>query len=469
MAYYTMVVITFLTKERKHTMKQKKTLGFLLSLLCVCLLLGACGIRSSSPTAANTPTPVPDVTIVESPSDSAVVTVTEVTPIPVVTPAPTPVPTPAPTPVPTPAPTPVPTPAPTPTPTPAPASNLPTITKNPTDESVLEGGACWFIAKYTNAKWAVWHFVSPDGGTDWEYSSKDLAAKFPYLKISGGMTYMLKLENIPVGMNGWKCYCRFSNDNGYTDSARAGLSVSVPGNVDASKLPKVTKSPTGETVSAGGSAWFIAKYQNAIWAVWHFVSPDGTIDWEYNSKDLAAKFPTLTIKNGDRSDLRLENIPADFNGWKVYCTYSNNLGAVNTNSATVTVGAAAANTNGNATVVTDNTQTSAKDYTGSYMDSVSQRASMQITGSAASYTVKIHWGGSANDASEWEFTGIFDQDGNMYYKGAKKTMISTDGNGNGTFTTVYTDGSGKLLTSSDGKIYWQDDKGESNGATFVKS
>ncbi len=454
-------------------MKTKKTLGILLSLLCVCLLLGACGIRSSSPIAESTATPVPDVTVINAAPDAAAVTVTEVTPVPVVTPAPTPVPTPAPTPAPTPVPTPVPTPA--PTPTPAPASKLPEVTKDPTNESVLEGGSCWFVAKYKEAKWAVWHFVSPDGNTDWEYSSKDLAAKFPYLKISGGMYSSMQLENIPVDMNGWRVYCRFSNDSGYVDTKSASISVSTKGNVDASKLPKVTKSPTGETVKAGGSAWFIAKHENAIWAVWHFVSPDGNTDWEYSSQDLKAKFPTLKIVNGDKGNLKLENIPAELNGWKVYCSYRNNLGSVNTNSATITVSGtnSTTNTNGNATVISESAQTatSSKDFTGSYQDKVSQRATMQITGSAADYTVKIHWGGSASEASEWTFHGTFDTDGILRYTNGVKAVTKVDeGSGTSNITTEYSDGSGKLVSSSDGtSLYWIDDKAhEDNGATFVK-
>ena len=57
-------------------------------------------------------------------------------------------------------------------PTPAkpdPYKDLPEITKSPTDETVDEGGSCSFIGNYENAIWAVWHFVSPDGKTDYQY------------------------------------------------------------------------------------------------------------------------------------------------------------------------------------------------------------------------------------------------------------------------------------------------------------
>ena len=283
----------------------------------------------------------------------AEVTVTEAatpTPVAVQTPAPTPVstPTPAPTPVPTPTPaptpTPTPTPAPTPTPTPKPAvSNLPVITKSPTDETVPVGGKCQFVAKYENAKWAEWHFVSPDGTRDIDYLTAQ--KEFPNLKIINGYAKDMTLDNVPETLNGWKVYCRFSNDSGSANTEKAKITVNGAGNGTAGAgIPKVTKSPTGETVQVGGSAWFVAKHENAIWAVWHFVSPDGTRDLSYG--DVGGEFPGLKIIGGDQSTMQLQNIPSELNGWKVYCAFRNNMGSANTSSAQVTVtgGSATQNT-----------------------------------------------------------------------------------------------------------------------------
>ena len=233
-------------------------------------------------TPAATPTPTPVAVPVATP---APIPTTTSTPIPVATPAPTPVATPAPTPAPTPTPTPTPAPTPAPTPTPVPttaqpASNLPVITKSPTDEKVPIGGKCQFVTRYENATWAEWHFVSPDGTRDIDYTVAE--KEFPTMKI----------------MN-------------------------------------VTKSPTGETVAAGGTAWFVAKYEDAIWAVWHFVSPDGTRDLAYT--DAAAVFQGLKITGGDQSTMQLQNIPAELNGWKVYCAFRNNTGTTNTDAAAITV------------------------------------------------------------------------------------------------------------------------------------
>ena len=176
-------------------------------------------------TPAATPTPTPVAVPVATP---APIPTTTSTPIPVATPAPTPVATPAPTPAPTPTPTPTPAPTPAPTPTPVPttaqpASNLPVITKSPTDEKVPIGGKCQFVTRYENATWAEWHFVSPDGTRDLAYT--DAAAVFQGLKITGGDQSTMQLQNIPAELNGWKVYCAFRNNTGTTNTDAAAITV----------------------------------------------------------------------------------------------------------------------------------------------------------------------------------------------------------------------------------------------------
>ena len=215
-----------------------------------------------------------------------------------------------------------------------PASNLPVVTKSPTDEKVPIGGKCQFVTRYENATWAEWHFVSPDGTRDIDYTVAE--KEFPTMKIINGYAKDMTLENIPEALNGWRVYCRFSNNSGSVKTDRA--TITVTGNAadgTATGLPKVTKSPTGETVAAGGTAWFVAKYEDAIWAVWHFVSPDGTRDLAYT--DAAAVFQGLKITGGDQSTMQLQNIPAELNGWKVYCAFRNNTGTTNTDAAAITV------------------------------------------------------------------------------------------------------------------------------------
>ncbi|MBR4549869.1 MAG: hypothetical protein IKO83_08150 [Oscillospiraceae bacterium] len=244
-----------------------------------------------------------------------------------------------------------PTPAtPAPSYTPAEAAKLPKITKSPTNETVTEGGHCYFLAKYEDAIWAVWHFVSPDGTRDLNY--EEAAKEFPKMKIEGGMYSQMKLSNIPLEINGWKVYCQYSNRTGAVNTDSATITVNAKGGTatgtatTTAGLPKVTKSPTSEVVPVGGAAIFQARYEDAIWAVWHFVSPDGSRDLTY--EEAAKEFPKMQILNGNYSQLLLKSIPAEVDGWKVYCQYSNKVGSVNTDSALITVtskgGGTAANT-----------------------------------------------------------------------------------------------------------------------------
>jgi len=192
-------------------MKKKLTIAACLVLAAV--LLTACGSRQAAapaPTAAPVPTaaPTPDAFLQATPAP---------TQVPVPTFAPTPVPTLPPTPMPTPIPTPVPTPVPTP------QSNLPRITKNPTDETVMAYGKCQFVTRYENADVAEWHFISPDGRLDVTY--KDVQNQYPNMIITGGNTKDLTLDRIPEQLNGCRVYCRFSNYAGAVNTGSALITV----------------------------------------------------------------------------------------------------------------------------------------------------------------------------------------------------------------------------------------------------
>ena len=197
-----------------------------LPVLCLALALmalSACGSGQKTPEVVNVPV-APAQTALPAPT---------FTPVPAAvpsfapTPAPTPFPTVPPTPVPTVPPTPVPTPVPTPAPTPyqAPQSMLPRITKNPTDETVPEYGKCQFVTRYENAELAEWHFVSPDGSIDAGY--RDVQNQFPALKIIGGNTKDMTLENIPAALSGCRVYCRFSNGYGAVNTGSALITVTA--------------------------------------------------------------------------------------------------------------------------------------------------------------------------------------------------------------------------------------------------
>ncbi|MBO5544853.1 MAG: hypothetical protein J5949_09515 [Oscillospiraceae bacterium] len=194
----------------------KKKLLILLCLGLVIPILSACGPKQRNRGASSSPSPTPD------PTPTVIIFST---PAPDPTPSPTPTETPKPTSTPKPSakPSPKASPSSTPTPEPTEEPQPPVVTKNPTGEVVPVGGSCTFIAKYENAVWAVWHFVSPDGSRDLAYN--DIQNIYTDLKIINGYASTMSLENIPAQLNGWKVYCHFSNDAGSTDTAMAQITV----------------------------------------------------------------------------------------------------------------------------------------------------------------------------------------------------------------------------------------------------
>ena len=420
----------------------KKKLLLLTVLTLALLLLSACSLRPSS-NVTYEPTPAPTVEPTPTPTPAPPMELNIVTPTPEATPAPTPTPEATPEPTPTPAPTPTPTPTPTPAPTPV-QSNLPRVTKSPTGETVAVNGSAQFIAKYENADLAEWHFVSPDGSRDLDY--KQAATEFPTMKIVNGYTKDLTLQNMPEALNGWKVYCRFSNKNGSANTERAAITVTA--NV-ADAAPKVTKSPTGETVNPGGAATFVARHERAIWAVWHFVSPDGTRDLPYN--EISTVFSGLKVAGGDQGTLKLSNIPAEMNGWKVYCAYRNNVGTTNTGSAVITV---TGGQNQGGTVTPANNQ----GFDGKWKGENDNRYNLTMTNvGEGRLKVEITWSAMSTEKTVWTMTAdVTGRDHLDYHDGQYWVEQYAEDGSSYTVSNKRTGESGYFYLNEQGKLIWHD-------------
>ncbi|MBR4394013.1 MAG: hypothetical protein IKT07_08295, partial [Oscillospiraceae bacterium] len=200
-----------------------------------------------------------------------------------------------------------------------------------------------------------------------------------------------------------------------------------------------------------------------------FVSPDGTRDLTY--VDAAKEFSTLQIVNGDRSTMQLKNIPSALTGWKVYCSFSNNIGTSNTNSAgiTVTSGQIVPATPTPTTITpTTPTPTAADIYTGTYVETIAGRGTINITGGPTTYMVEIRWPGSAFEYATWTFSGSFSDTGVLTYNNCTKVITKTEDSGAVTVTTEYTGGTGTLTKIIAG-LTWQDNvQNAGNGSTFAK-
>ncbi|MBR4474411.1 MAG: hypothetical protein IKS55_12325 [Oscillospiraceae bacterium] len=225
-----------------------------------------------------------------------------------------------------------------------------------------------------------------------------------------------------------------------------------------SNLPIVTKNPTNESVAPGGSCSFSAEYQNAIYAVWHFVSPDGATDLTYEM--IGTKFPNLQVSNGMYSTMTLSNIPEAMNGWRVYCCYSNDYGSTSTEKASITVTTGQGSTSAGSTAG-GTTAANTVSYEGLYVEEDDDGCTMEISADSGTYYVTVTKFEDSEHIIMWEFSGKFNGDRILYYDEGVKTTLKYDEQGNEEKDIDPYDHSGDLdYWPSKNGIYWTDDDEE---------
>ena len=144
-----------------------------------------------------------------------------------------------------------------PTPSPTPKTKAaPNVTKDPTGETVDEGGTALFIARADNTKTYTWRFVSPSGSMVYDYNQ--LGNMFPGLSVSGGNTETLTLSNIPFELDGWKVECYFTGDGGHATSGRAQVKV-----LQASSTLSIINQPMGGSMPIDSNEDFQLSIQAA--------------------------------------------------------------------------------------------------------------------------------------------------------------------------------------------------------------
>ncbi len=122
----------------------------------------------------------------------------------------------------------------------------PAITKNPTGETVDEGGSAKFISRADNCKAFVWRLVSAD--TTNTVPAADAADYFKGLKVEGTDTDTLVLSNIPASLNGWAVECKFTGNDGsllYSNGAVIHVNSAKPAS------PKISNQPAAATAEIG--------------------------------------------------------------------------------------------------------------------------------------------------------------------------------------------------------------------------
>lgn len=217
--------------------------------------------------------------------------------------------------------------------------------------------------------------------------------------------------------------------------------VSTPAPVQIS-LPKISKEPADETVTANGSCAFTAQCDNATLAEWHFISPDGSLDVGYSV--VQNQFPALKITGGNTRELKLEGVPELFNGVKVYCKFSNEAGSVNTSSAQIKVKSAAP------TVLHHG-------FVGSWEDEVTGMWINISYKTEGSVNVNVFWVNSEFVRSRWQMTAYVYKDDIMLYDSSHFWVETcTDGVSYTTSAESF-DGTGSLYLQ-DGKLHWYNDQ-----------
>ena len=88
----------------------------------------------------------------------------------------------------------------------------PVILKQPETKAVKPGGKLTIKIAAKNFTGLTWYFVDPVSGE--QTTAKNIAAKFPGLRVSGPNQKTLTLKKVPMDMNGWTVFCRLGG-NGY--------------------------------------------------------------------------------------------------------------------------------------------------------------------------------------------------------------------------------------------------------------
>ena len=108
-----------------------------------------------------------------------------------------------------------------------------------------------------------------------------------------------------------------------------------PAGTYSGPAPVITKNPTSESLSIGGTTWFIAHAQNASRLIWQAVSPDGLV---YTTAEALALHPGLRLENQSNDTLAVKNVPASLNGWGFQALFEGTGGVAVSTPAYIYVG-----------------------------------------------------------------------------------------------------------------------------------
>jgi Ricin-type beta-trefoil lectin domain/Immunoglobulin I-set domain/Bacterial Ig domain len=187
-------------------------------------------------------------------------------------------------------------------------SPAPTITMQPTNQTVTAGQTATFTAAATG---------SPTPTVQWQVST-DSGATFN--NVSGATSTTLSFTTA-LSQNGYQYRAVFTNSAGTATTTAATLTVNSP------TPPTITTQPANQTVTAGQTATFTAAATG---------SPTPTVQWQV-STDNGATFSNVS---GATSTTLSFATASSQNGYQYRAVFTNSAGTATTTAAMLTVNAA---------------------------------------------------------------------------------------------------------------------------------
>lgn len=125
-----------------------------------------------------------------------------------------------------------------------------------------------------------------------------------------------------------------SNDS-FTYSFTYKVTSTAPKAPEKQPKPTVSKSPSDETVATGGSCSFIARADVETHIDWYFNDTKGK---EYSCSEAKNALKGLRLKGERDEKIILSRIPAEMDGWKIFCVFTNDSAqSTETKKATIHV------------------------------------------------------------------------------------------------------------------------------------
>jgi sugar lactone lactonase YvrE len=189
-------------------------------------------------------------------------------------------------------------------------NGAPLTTVDPQSQSVITGANVTFTAGAIGKPLPAMQWQeSTDGGVTWS-------------DIAGATSPAYSLTTVPLSDNGDEFRAVFTNAAASDTTDPATLTVNT------AAAPTVTTQPVSQSIPANTTATFTAAASGA---------PPPGVDWQYSTDGGATWNYVSRYSGGLTNSILFPSVPLSENGWEFRAVYTNNVGTVTTNVATLTV------------------------------------------------------------------------------------------------------------------------------------